>query len=72
MLKKPAPDWIHVAVVRRCRELGLSGYALAKRSGLRQQHVSDYLAGRKSMTSRLLAPLMKELGLTVRPAATVS
>jgi predicted transcriptional regulator len=65
-MTKPA-DWIQAAVVARTAQLGLTGVELARRSGVSQPHVADYLAGRSTMGSWKLQHVLTALGLALRP-----
>jgi transcriptional regulator with XRE-family HTH domain len=64
-LKSP-PDQLRDAIAERVAALDLSGAELARRSGVSQQHVADYLAGRADMTGRRLGRLLGALDLEIR------
>jgi transcriptional regulator with XRE-family HTH domain len=62
-------DWIRARVKARALELQLTSYAIAKASGVSENHVAAYLAGRKSMTSSRLQHVLAALGLSVETQA---
>ena len=61
----PNPDPIRELCQTQARRLGLSAYALAKQSGVSEQHTRDFLTGRKDITHQKLAAIMAVLGLEV-------
>lgn len=65
MAETQTQDWIRDTVIARARELKLSAYAIAKRTGYRvtQETISHYLQGRSSMTTGKLQYVLTVLHL---------
>lgn len=62
----PNPDPIRELCQLQARRMGLSAYALAKQSGVSEQHTRDFLTGRKDITHRRLAAVLAVLGLEIK------
>lgn len=60
-------DWVQRRVAARARELGMTGYAIARDTGwaVSEDHVRDYLTGKKSMGSHKLQHVLRVLRLDV-------
>lgn len=60
-------DWVQQIVAARARELGMTAYRIAKETGgaVSQDHVQDYLTGKKSMGSHKLQHVLRVLKLDV-------
>lgn len=63
-------DWVQEIVIARARELGLTAYAIAKRTDGRvsEDHVKNYIERRASMGSHKLQHVLKALDLVITPA----
>jgi hypothetical protein len=61
-------DWIREAVIARADELNLTAEAIAARTdgAVSRNHVREFLARRKQMTSGKLGAVMTALGMTVK------
>lgn len=62
-------DWVQETVIARARELGLTAYAIAKRTDgkVSEDHVKNYLERRSSMGSHKLQHVLRALDLGVTP-----
>ncbi|MBI5865341.1 MAG: helix-turn-helix domain-containing protein [Planctomycetes bacterium] len=59
---------IRAIIIAEARRQNLSGYRIAKLSGIPMRTVQRYLAGDADIAGERLAPIIAALGLEVRPA----
>ena len=55
--------WVWLYSAARAKELGLSGYEIAKRSGVDQETVRRYLTGRQGLGVAKWEPIARVLGI---------